>query len=115
MVYRHIFIPWIQDELNTFHDQINYNHKHHNQHKIQPQGPPHDIYFHPNLYKSSDFWVNIDPQHLAQVCEAYAPSTDPMFTLVPPAFADAANAFIQELGIDAINLNNVWDTFKNIC
>src|SRR5438132_262347 len=59
LVFRWIFIPWIQSELDRWVERINNTRKRPDRNKILPHGPPNDIYSSPERYGALDFKVQV--------------------------------------------------------
>ncbi|KAF8576958.1 hypothetical protein K439DRAFT_1622452 [Ramaria rubella] len=81
LLFRWLFIPWLQVELDTWKDSHNTALKHADKNKILPHGHPQLIFEAPHMYDSLDFKVEITPEAVQQVHEHYAPSDDPVFIL----------------------------------
>jgi len=54
-LFRWLFIPWIQAELDAWTDRINNTRKRADRNKILPHGIPNDIYTAPEWYGCLDF------------------------------------------------------------
>ncbi|KAF8590916.1 hypothetical protein K439DRAFT_1611571 [Ramaria rubella] len=94
LLFRWLFIPWLQVELDTWKDSHNTAPKRADKNKILPHGRPQLIFKAPHMYDSLDFKVGITPEAVQQVHEHYAPSDDPVFILVPPAFGQLLKEYI---------------------
>lgn len=57
MVFRWVFIPWLQRELNAYQDRVNNTAKRADKNKILPHGVPNDIYESPEDFGALDFKV----------------------------------------------------------
>lgn len=56
-LFRWLFIPWVQKELDAYMLRLNQTKKRYDRNKILPHGPPNDIYNNPELYGAMDFKV----------------------------------------------------------
>lgn len=63
MVFRWIFIPWMQGELDGYRDRVNNTRKRHDKNKILPHGVPNDMFDNPEMYGALDFKVTIFSLH----------------------------------------------------
>ncbi|KXN80762.1 hypothetical protein AN958_07838 [Leucoagaricus sp. SymC.cos] len=113
-IFRYIFFPWIQEELDGFVDRVNWNRKRNDRRKVHPQGPPHDIFFCPEEYGVKDFKVLVDLAFLAEVRARYAPPDHPVFQLYPPEFRKLADEFSKELDLPVPGRGNVWQVFQTL-
>jgi len=57
MVFRWLFIPWLQTELDAFADRLNNTKKRADRNKILLHGVPNDIHESPERYGCLDFKV----------------------------------------------------------
>ncbi|KAK7436254.1 hypothetical protein VKT23_019218 [Stygiomarasmius scandens] len=115
-VFKWIFIPWLQAELDSYVDLINTTKRHAQRNKILPHGPPDDIDEHPYLYNALDFRVPINPNadYIKEAEQLYAPPDHPVFDLVPPEFAHWASMYYTQIGQPSITRNNVWNIYEQL-
>ena len=59
LVFRWLFIPWLQTEINAYVDRVNNTRKRADRNKVLPHGPPNDIFASPERYGCLDFKVSI--------------------------------------------------------
>ncbi|KAJ7214558.1 hypothetical protein GGX14DRAFT_550501 [Mycena pura] len=57
LVFRWVFIPWLQKELDSYRDRVNNTAKRADKNKVLPHGVPSDMYEHPGDYGVLDFKV----------------------------------------------------------
>ncbi|KAF8581372.1 hypothetical protein K439DRAFT_1514955 [Ramaria rubella] len=114
LLFRWLFIPWLQVELDTWKDSHNTAPKCADKNKILPHGRPQLIFEAPHMYDSLDFKVGITPEAVQQVHEHYAPSDDPVFILVPPAFGQLAERIYHSVGRPSISRETIWGIFGNM-
>lgn len=57
MVFRWVFIPWLQAELNSYQDRVNNTRKRHDKKKVLPHGIPELIFRYSEDYGALDFKV----------------------------------------------------------
>ncbi|OBZ74272.1 hypothetical protein A0H81_05042 [Grifola frondosa] len=114
LVFHYLFIPWLQSELDIYVEQFNDTRPRYNRHKLLPRGRPIDIFENPTDHGSDDFSVKVNPEHLAEVRNKYAPPLHPVFHLVPSAFALRAAEFYQELGSPVLDRDNIWTIYSEL-
>ena len=59
LVFRWLFIPWLQVEIDAYVIRINSTRKRADRNKILPHGPPNDIFTSPERYGCLDFKVSV--------------------------------------------------------
>lgn len=59
MVFRWVFIPWLQRELDNYTHRVNNTAKRTDRNKILPHGIPNHIYESPETYGALDFKVRV--------------------------------------------------------
>ncbi|KAJ7805822.1 hypothetical protein B0H14DRAFT_3770232 [Mycena olivaceomarginata] len=64
LVFCWVFIPWLQRELDAYHDRLNNTAKQADRNKILV---PNDMYEHPGDYGVLDFKIKADPEAINQV------------------------------------------------
>lgn len=120
LVFRWVFIPWLQTELDAYRERVN-NTAH---------GVPNHMYEAPEDYGILDFKVccsshflllltieeqiKVDPEAVDHVRHLYAPPDHEVFELVPKDFAELAAEFYCEIGQPPITRTNVWDIYMAI-
>lgn len=57
MIFRWVFIPWLQSELDAYRERVNNTAKHANRNKVLPHGVPNHIFLSPEDYSALDFKV----------------------------------------------------------
>lgn len=58
MIFRWVFIPWLQRELDAYQDRVNNTRKRRDRNKILPHGAPDIIYQSPENFGILDFKVS---------------------------------------------------------
>lgn len=58
LLFRWLFIPWLQGELDAYKTRLNTTRKRRDRNKILPQGVPLHIYHNPEQYDALDFKVS---------------------------------------------------------
>ncbi|KDQ50823.1 hypothetical protein JAAARDRAFT_62969 [Jaapia argillacea MUCL 33604] len=113
-VFRWVFIPWLQRELDAYVDHLNNTRKCADCKKILPHDVPNHIFESPDQYDALDFKVKLDPQAIAHVRDLYAPPDHPTFELVPLTFALMAAQFYSEIGSPIVTRDNVWNVYLDL-
>ncbi|KAF8217983.1 hypothetical protein K438DRAFT_1914178 [Mycena galopus ATCC 62051] len=111
LVFRWVFIPWLQRELDAFRERVNNTAKRADRNKVLPHGVPNHIVEAPEDYGALDFKIRVDPASIAEVRTLYAPPDHEVFELVPKAFAQLAAEFYLHLGQPPITRTNCWDVY----
>ncbi|KAK7016029.1 hypothetical protein R3P38DRAFT_3321518 [Favolaschia claudopus] len=114
LVFRWVFIPWLQRELDAYRDRVNNTAKRADRNKVLPHGVPNHMYEFPENYGVLDFKVKVDPEAVAHVRNLYAPPDHDVFQLVPEGFAILATEFYAEINSPPITRSNVWDVYMEI-
>ncbi|KIO02083.1 hypothetical protein M404DRAFT_148351, partial [Pisolithus tinctorius Marx 270] len=115
--FRWIFIPWLQEELDSYHDRVNHMAKQHDCNKVLPHGVAELIFDSPQDYGALDLKASSlfqDWATLKHVRELYVDANHPVFDLVPRAL----NAHLEEcyniLGRPAITRFTIWDVYLDL-
>ncbi|KAJ6495112.1 hypothetical protein C8R45DRAFT_824067, partial [Mycena sanguinolenta] len=114
LVFRWIFIPWLQLELDRYREPLNNTAKRSDRNKILPHGVPNHIFEFPDEYGILDFKVQLKPGSVEHIRQLYAPRNHKVFQWVPPDFHDLAVQFHTQIGSPAINRDNVWGLYSAI-
>ncbi|KAI6152555.1 hypothetical protein BKA82DRAFT_4338062 [Pisolithus tinctorius] len=114
MVFRWLFIPWLQRELDQYRDRVNNSRKRRDKNKVLPHGIPELIHTCAEDYGALDFKVMVDPKTIEDVRQLYIKADHPVFDLVPHAL----NAFIDEcyirLGSPSVQRNTIWAIYLDL-
>ncbi|KAG1891711.1 uncharacterized protein F5891DRAFT_1131539 [Suillus fuscotomentosus] len=102
MVFRWVFIPWLQQELDAYQDRINNTAKWHDRNKILPHGVPNLIYHSAEDFGALDFKIQIEPEALDFVQSLYIKPSHCMFDL----------HCYNDLSHPVITRQSVWDTYR---
>ncbi|KAG2155219.1 uncharacterized protein EDB93DRAFT_1101798 [Suillus bovinus] len=86
MVFRWIFILWLQQELDAYQDHVNNTAKQRDCNKILPHGVPNLIYDLSEDFGALDFKIKIEREALDHVRNIYIKPSHCVFDLVPEAF-----------------------------
>jgi len=120
-VFRWVFIPFLQSELDAWCDRMRVNNS-------RKRADCNDIYEHPerfgclafkvnqtyllfHLYLSFNFQIGVEQAAIDHVRNNFAPPDDPVFELVPQEFGQYATILYQSMGIPVVNSENVWDIY----
>ncbi|KIY66612.1 hypothetical protein CYLTODRAFT_411728 [Cylindrobasidium torrendii FP15055 ss-10] len=116
-VYKWLFIPWVQMELDSYAARVNSTVKRRQKHKVLPQGKsPNDIEEFPQYHNCKNFKVLVDrdAEYLQAAEELYAPTDHATFEMVPPDFHETISKVYQNLGSPEVTRNNIWNIYEDI-
>ncbi|KAI5988558.1 hypothetical protein EDD15DRAFT_2389274 [Pisolithus albus] len=111
MVFRWVFIPWLQVELNNYQDRINNSRKRRDKRKVLPHGIPELIYTCPGDYGALDFKVMVSPAAIKHVQQLYIVPDHAVFDLVPPSFNVYMEACYLQLGRPSVTRTSAWTIY----
>ncbi|PBK62409.1 hypothetical protein ARMSODRAFT_895602, partial [Armillaria solidipes] len=112
LVFRYIFIPWLQQELDEYVVKNNTTKKRHNRKIARPNGVPLLIEQAPERFDAQDYKVNLEiPESIQTARQLYAPIDHPVLELVPESFRQCAEEFMNELGNPEITQDCVWNIY----
>ncbi|KAG1811302.1 hypothetical protein EV424DRAFT_1542583 [Suillus variegatus] len=119
MVFRWVFIPWLQQELDAYRDRINHTAKRRDQNKagtfnILPHGVPSLIYDSPEDFNALDFKITIDHDGVNRIRELYIKSAHPMFDIVPPTLRNFIQQCYGRMGSPEVTRSTVWTVYRDI-
>ncbi|KAH8982770.1 hypothetical protein EDB86DRAFT_3085880 [Lactarius hatsudake] len=114
LVFHFVFIPFIQQEVDAWVHQCNWTKHRSDQKKVLPNGTLMIILQKLHKWKATDYKVSISPEVFDEMEEKYAPPDDPVFKLVPHAFAVHANAVWMAMGSPQLQFNNAWEIYLHI-
>ncbi|KAJ7807137.1 hypothetical protein B0H14DRAFT_3152660 [Mycena olivaceomarginata] len=114
LIFRWVFIPWLQKELDLYRDRVNNTAKRADRNKVLPHGVPNHMYEAPEDYGALDFKICVNPIAIAEVRNLYAPPDHDVFELVPRDFAIIVGQIYQQLGQLSVTRTNCWDIYMDI-
>ncbi|KXN81720.1 hypothetical protein AN958_03791, partial [Leucoagaricus sp. SymC.cos] len=115
LLFRYLFIPWVQAELNRYIERTNYTIRRADKYKILPTGIPLNIFDSPHRYGTLNFKVMMPPGVIAEARQLYANPEHGVFQLVPPDFMHYTTGIYNTLGSPAIIRKNIWDIYQQMC
>ncbi|KAK0493820.1 hypothetical protein EDD18DRAFT_1077932, partial [Armillaria luteobubalina] len=114
LVFRYLFIPWLQHECDEYVTGNNTHKKRHDRNIAQPNGVLILIEQVPERFGAEDFKVAFSAESINKARQLYAPPDHPVLKLVPDTFATLAHGFIIDLGNLEVNQNVVWDIYLSL-
>ncbi|CAK5264132.1 unnamed protein product [Mycena citricolor] len=114
LIFRWVFIPWLQAELEAYQKRVNMTAKRRDRNKILPHGVPQHMLEFPEEYAILDFKVKVNQAHIDTVREQYAPPAHDIFHLVPPDFAEYISRFYADLGSPPVTRQTCWDVYRQL-
>ncbi|KAG2754087.1 hypothetical protein P692DRAFT_20870343 [Suillus brevipes Sb2] len=110
MVFRWVFIPWLQMELNAYKDRINNTSKRCDRNKVLPHGIPDMIYNSLEDFGALDFKSDaID--HIRRV---YINPSHTVFDLVPLTLGHHLASCYTHLGCPVITRDSAWRVYLDM-
>jgi hypothetical protein len=132
MIFRWVFIPWLQRELDAYQDRVNNTRKRRDRNKILPHGAPNIIYQSPENFGVLDFKVSnticacslvfllffgqikVEREALDHVRELYIDPSHVVFDLVPQPFSEFMEYCYTELGRPLVTWDSAWDVYLRL-
>ncbi|KAI6017262.1 hypothetical protein BKA83DRAFT_4497071 [Pisolithus microcarpus] len=106
MIFRWIFIPWLQAELDAYRDRVN--------HTVLPHGIPELIFSSPQDYGALDLKFMVDKAALKHVCRLYVNTNHAVFNLVPCPLSAHLEERYNNLGHPTISRQTVWRIYLDL-
>ncbi|KAH9487316.1 hypothetical protein JR316_0001389 [Psilocybe cubensis] len=114
LVFRYLFIPFLQVELDAWTDMVNNTQKRSDRNKILPHGIPQHIHLFPERYGCLDFKIQVSQEAIDEVRQIFAPPEDPVFQLVPPEFKHYADILYQSMESPVLTSENIWEVYSEL-
>ncbi|KAJ7465042.1 hypothetical protein FB451DRAFT_1352670 [Mycena latifolia] len=114
LVFRWVFIPWLQKELDSYCDRVNNTAKRADRNKILPYGVPNHMFEHPGDYGVLDFKIQVQSGAIKEVRDLYAPQDHEVFQLVPPDFNEIIVGMYAEIGKPPVTRESCWDIYLQL-
>ncbi|KAF8584518.1 hypothetical protein K439DRAFT_1238577, partial [Ramaria rubella] len=114
LLFRWLFIPWLQGELDAWRDSHNTTSKRANKNKILPHGRPQLIFEAPRMFDSLDFKIPLPQTALDEIRNKFTPADDPVFLLVPCAFDNLAHSIYASIGQPTIVCSTIWGIYTQM-
>ncbi|KAK7027184.1 hypothetical protein R3P38DRAFT_3315470 [Favolaschia claudopus] len=112
LVFRAVFIPWLQREMDACRERVNNTAKRADRNKVLPHGVPNHMFEAPEEYGVLEFKVTLDPNSIPDVRNLYAPPDHEVFELVPKDFGELAAHSYAEIDSPPISRSNVWEVYN---
>ncbi|KAJ7032819.1 hypothetical protein C8F04DRAFT_958458, partial [Mycena alexandri] len=106
LVFRWVFIPWLQHELDVYRHRVNNTAKRADRNKGLPHGVPTEMWEHPGDFGVLDFKVFCQLQ--------FAPRENEVFQLVPPDFHAIIAQIYVEIGEPPVTRGSCWDVYRQL-
>ncbi|KAG2114133.1 hypothetical protein DEU56DRAFT_749025 [Suillus clintonianus] len=114
MVFRWVFVPWLQRELDAYQDRINNTSKRRDRNKVLPHGVPNLIYESPEDFGALDFKITVEQDAIDRVRALYIKPGHPVFDLVPPNLGDYIQLCYERMGHPIVNRGSVWPVYRDL-
>ncbi|KAF8550995.1 hypothetical protein OG21DRAFT_1487325 [Imleria badia] len=112
MLFRWVFIPWLQRELDNYKDRVNHSRKRRDRNKVLPQGVPELIHESPEEFGVLDFKVAVDLEAIDHVRQIYIDPHHVVFDLVPSALGVFFEDCYNSLGCPPVTRSSVWAVYN---
>ncbi|KAF8420586.1 hypothetical protein L210DRAFT_3491406 [Boletus edulis BED1] len=114
MVFRWVFIPWLQSELDAYRDRINNTRKRCDRNKVLPHGVPELIHENPEEYGSLDFKVMVSKAAINEVRCLYINGDHTVFDLIPAPLNHYIEQCYDHLGRPQVGRMSAWTVYLEI-
>ncbi|KAG1778947.1 hypothetical protein EV702DRAFT_1186286 [Suillus placidus] len=114
MVFRWVFIPWLQMELNAYKDRVNNTAKRRDRNKVLPHGIPDMIYNSPEDFGALDFKINIESDAIDHIRCVYINPSHAVFDLVPLTLGHHLTSCYAHLGCPVITRDSAWRVYLDL-
>ncbi|KAJ7730069.1 hypothetical protein DFH07DRAFT_756425 [Mycena maculata] len=114
LVFRWVFIPWLQKELDSCRDWVNNTAKRADRNKVLPHGVPTDMSEHPGDYGVLDFKIEVEKEAVDSVHALYGPKDHEIFQLVPPDFQAIITEMYVQLGQPPVTRESCRDIYLQL-
>ncbi|KAG1830416.1 hypothetical protein EV424DRAFT_1343637 [Suillus variegatus] len=116
MIFRWVFIPWLQQELDAYRDRVNNSTKRRDHNKVLPHGVPTLIYHSPEDFGALDFkaFICTNREGINYIHNVYIDASNPVFDLVPPMLGDFIKHCYDAMGRPAVTRSSVWTVYRNV-
>ncbi|KAG1821416.1 hypothetical protein EV424DRAFT_1539144 [Suillus variegatus] len=114
MIFRWVFIPWLQCELDRYQDHVNNTLKRPDRNKVLPHGVPNLIYESPEDFGALDFKVTVKQDAIDHIRSVYVNPDHPVFDLVPQPLNDFIQRCYDELGRPPVTRQSVWTIYLDL-
>ncbi|KAG2359833.1 hypothetical protein BDR07DRAFT_1291218 [Suillus spraguei] len=114
MVFRWVFIPWLQRELDAYQDRVNNTAKRRDHNKVLPHGVPNLIYNTPEDFGALDFKITVEQDAIDHVWGVYINPSHPVFDLVPPNLNDYIQLCYEEIGCPIVDCDSAWTVYHDL-
>ncbi|KAG0697228.1 hypothetical protein DFH29DRAFT_947187 [Suillus ampliporus] len=114
MLFRWVFIPWLQRELDAYQDRLNNTAKRRDRNKVLPHGVPNLIYHSAADFGALDFKIKVEHKALDHVRNLYIKPSHVVFDLVPLPFGDCVQRCYDELGCPLVTRRTVWEVYLRL-
>ncbi|KAK0197866.1 hypothetical protein F5146DRAFT_920232, partial [Armillaria mellea] len=114
LIFRYIFIPFLQNELDDYVYMCNWRCKRRDKRKVCPHGVPLHIEQRPQFYGCRSYAVAVEPEIIELARGIYAPPDHQVFKLVPDSFQGLADELMEELGYPDVVQEQVWELYLDL-
>ncbi|KAJ7687796.1 hypothetical protein B0H14DRAFT_2653677 [Mycena olivaceomarginata] len=113
-LFRWLFIPYLQNELDVWTKQQNGSMRHAYKHKILPHGIPDEIHKNPSKFRGQSFAVHVDNDLLDEMEALWAPPDNPVFELTSRSFHARVQQLYTDIRCPTIEYASIWNVFEEL-
>jgi len=114
LVFRWLAIPFLQRELDSYVHLHNTTARRANHRKTLPHGVPDTMFEYPQTVGALDFKITVPDDVLEDAEAEYAPPSDPVFEIVPPAFQVHISSAYTTIGSPTITFDSFWNIYRQL-
>ncbi|KAG6370501.1 hypothetical protein JVT61DRAFT_11414 [Boletus reticuloceps] len=114
MVFRWLFILWLQQALDAYVDRVNNTPKRRDHNKVLPHGVPLLIHTSSQNYGALDFKITVTPELINYTSQQYITPSHPVFDLVPPVLSAFIGECYDSLGRPPMVRTSVWQVYRKL-
>ncbi|KAF8835867.1 hypothetical protein BDN67DRAFT_992298 [Paxillus ammoniavirescens] len=113
MVFRWLFIPWLQQELDNYQSHINNTRKCHDKKKVLLHGIPKLIHTCATDYRALDFKAMVNQGAIDHIHQLYMNPNHAVFELVSPPLSAFLELCYNELGRPPVERETIWMIYRS--
>ncbi|KAJ7847149.1 hypothetical protein B0H14DRAFT_3867559 [Mycena olivaceomarginata] len=115
-LFRWLFVPYLQNELDVWTKRQNGSMRHTYKHKILPHGIPDEIHENPGKFRGQSFakQVHVDNNLLDEMEALWAPPDNPVFELTSSSFHARVQQLYTDIGCPTIEYTLIWNVFEEL-
>ncbi|KAJ7694463.1 hypothetical protein B0H14DRAFT_3120320 [Mycena olivaceomarginata] len=115
-LFRWLFVPYLQNELDVWTKRQNGSMRRAYKHKILPHGIPDEIHENPSKFRGQSFakQVHVDNNLLDEMEALWALPDNPVFELMSRSFNARVQQLYTDIGCPTIEYASIWNVFEEL-